>query len=134
MDCFDVFWVSNLLVFFFFGFFRTSLLSLVGGISRGSVSGCGCWCWWQVTGCRNLGRLWELNYLYQGLSKHQEAGFTPVTKVKKNYCGFLGPSWFNKKVDPEIYVSFGPYELLVSNVAHQLNEKWMVQNKCAHFL
>ena len=45
--------------------------------------------------------------VYQGLSKHQEVGFTPVTKVKKSDCGFLGPPWYNKNVEPEISVSSG---------------------------
>ena len=35
----------------------------------------------------------------------------------------------NKKVDPERYVSCGSYELLVSNVAHQMNLKLMIE-KC----
>ena len=46
-----------------------------------------------------------------------------MTKVKKNYCGFLRHSWCNKKVNPETYVPCGSYELLLSNVAHQMKEK-----------
>ena len=65
----------------------------------------------------------ENKSLNQGLSKHQEVRFTPVTKVKKGYCGFLEPPWCNKKIDPERYVSCGSYELLVSNGAQQKNEK-----------
>ena len=30
-----------------------------------------------------------------------ESGFHPCDKSENNYCGFLGPSWCNKKVDPE---------------------------------
>ena len=71
--------------------------------------------------------------LYQGLSKHQEVSSTPVTKVKKNDRGFLGPSCCSKKVNPETYVQCGSYELLLSNVPHQINEKLMIQNKFSHF-
>ena len=35
--------------------------------------------------------------LDQGLSKHQEVGFTPMTKVTKLILVF----WYNKKVNPE---------------------------------
>ena len=41
---------------------------------------------------------------------------------EKNDCGFLGPSWCNKKVNPETYVPCGSDELLLSNVAHQMKE------------
>ena len=34
--------------------------------------------------------------LKQGLSKHQEVCFTPVTKNIKIHCGFLGLCWCNK--------------------------------------
>ena len=56
----------------------------------------------------------------QGLNKHQEVCFTPVTKVKKKYCDFQGPSWCNIKVDPERYFPCGSYKPLVSYVAHQM--------------
>ena len=46
--------------------------------------------------------------------------FHPRDKSEKNYCGFLGPSCCNKKVNPETYVPCGSYELLLSNVAHQM--------------
>ena len=72
--------------------------------------------------------------LYRGLSKDQEVGFTPVTKVTKIYCCFLGPFWCNKQVYPEGQVSCGSNELLVNNVAHQMNKKLMIQNKFYFFL
>ena len=59
----------------------------------------------------------------QGLSKHQEVSFTPVTKVSKVCVAFLVPPWCHAKVDPDIYVSCGLYELLVSIVAHQMKGK-----------
>ena len=46
----------------------------------------------------------------------------------------LGPFSWNKKLDPEIKVSCGSYELLVSNVAHQMVEKFMIQNKFSSLL
>jgi hypothetical protein len=73
------------------------------------------------------------NAVNQGLSKHQEVSSTPVTKVKKNDCGFLGPSWCNKKVNPETYVQCGSYELLLGNLAHQMKEKLTILNKFSHF-
>ena len=42
-------------------------------------------------------------------------------------------SYCNKKVDPERYVSFGSYEPLVSNVAHQINVKFCWNLKFIHF-
>ena len=39
-----------------------------------------------------------------------------------------------KKVNPETYVQCGSYELLLSNVAHQMKEKLMIQNKFSQFL
>ena len=49
--------------------------------------------------------------------------FHPRDESEKKDCGFLGPSRCNKKVNPETYVQFGSYELLLSNVAHQMKEK-----------
>ena len=69
----------------------------------------------------------------QGLSKHQEVSYTPVTKVKTLIVVFLGPSWCNKKVNPETYVPCGSYELVLSNVAHHMKEKLPIQNKFSHF-
>ena len=68
--------------------------------------------------------------LYQGLSKHQEVNSTPVTRVTKLIVFFLGPSWCNKK---ETYIPCGSYELLLSNVAHQMKEKIIIQNNFSHF-
>ena len=59
--------------------------------------------------------------------------FHPCDEREKVYCGFLGPSWCNKKVNPEIYVPCGSYQLLLSNVAYQMKEKITVQNKFSHF-
>ena len=42
--------------------------------------------------------------LYQGLSKHQKAGFNHVTKV---FSMSLGPTSCDEKVNPEIYALFG---------------------------
>ena len=47
--------------------------------------------------------------------------------------GFLGPSLCNKKVNPETYIPCGSYELLWSNVAHQMKEKLTIQNNLSHF-
>ena len=49
--------------------------------------------------------------------------FHPRDESEKNDFGFLGPSGSNKKVNPETYVPCGSYELLLSNVAHQMKEK-----------
>ena len=59
--------------------------------------------------------------------------FHPRDKSEKNDCGFLGPSWCNKKVNPETYVPCGSYELLLSNVAHQMKQKLTLLNKFSHF-
>ena len=58
--------------------------------------------------------------------------FHPRGESEKNDCGFLGPSWCNKKVNPETYVSCGSYELLLSNVAQQMKEKLAIQKKFSH--
>ena len=70
-------------------------------------------------------------FVNQGLSKHQEVSSYPVTKVKKSV--YLGPSWCNKKVNPETYVPCGSYELLWSNLAHEMKEKLTIQNKFSIF-
>ena len=54
--------------------------------------------------------------------------FHPSDESEKNECGFLGPSWCNKNINPETCVPCGSYELLFSNVAHQMKEKLMIQN------
>ena len=54
------------------------------------------------------------------------SGFHPHDKSYKIDCGFLGPSWCNKKVYPERQVPCGSYELLVSNVAHEMKENSMI--------
>ena len=59
--------------------------------------------------------------------------FHPRDESEKIDCGFLVPSWCSKKVNPETYVPCGSYELLLSNVAHQMNEKLTIQNKFSHF-
>ena len=53
--------------------------------------------------------------------------------IKKYDCGFLGPSWCNKKANPETYVPCGSYELLLSNVAHEMKKKLTIQNEFSHF-
>ena len=63
----------------------------------------------------------------------QGSEFHPRDASEKNNCGFLGPSWCSKKVHPETFVPCGLYELLLSNVAHQMNEKLTIQNKFSHF-
>ena len=63
-----------------------------------------------------------------------ESEFHPRDETEKYNCVFLGPSWCNKKVNPETYVLCGSYELLMSNVAHQMKEKFTIQNKFSHFL
>ena len=57
-----------------------------------------------------------------------------MTKVKQLLVVFWDLLGAKKKVNPETYVSFGSYELLLSNVAHQMKEKLMIQNKFSHFL
>ena len=59
--------------------------------------------------------------------------FHPRDKSENNDCGFLGPFWCNKKVNPEAYVPCGSYELLLSNVTHQMKEKLTIQNKFSNF-
>ena len=56
------------------------------------------------------------------------SGFHPLDESDKIYCEFLGPSWCNKKVDPEKQVPCGSYELLMSNVAHQIKENLKIKN------
>ena len=60
--------------------------------------------------------------------------FHPRDESDKIYCGFMGPSWCNQKVNPETYVSCGSYELLLSNLAHQMKEKLTIRNIFSHFL
>ena len=48
-------------------------------------------------------------------------------------CGFFGPSWCNKKVNPETHFPCGSYELLLSDVSHQMNEKLTIQNYFSPF-
>ena len=59
--------------------------------------------------------------------------FHPRDKSERIDCGFLGPSWYNKKVNLGTYVPCGSYELLLSNVAHQMKERLTIQNKFSHF-
>ena len=59
--------------------------------------------------------------------------FHPRDESEKNDCGFLGSSWCKKKVNPETYVPCGSYELLLSNVAHQMKEKLTIKNKFSLF-
>ena len=47
----------------------------------------------------------------------------PRDKSEKLDFGFLGLSWCNKKVNPETQVQCGSYELLLTNVVHQMKEK-----------
>ena len=58
--------------------------------------------------------------LHQDLSKHQEV-CSPLFSCDKSVCRFRGPPWCDLKVDPERYCSYGSYELLVRNVAHEMN-------------
>ena len=41
--------------------------------------------------------------------------------------------WWNKKVDPEKKVQCGSYELLVSNLAHVMKEKVLIENLFSSF-
>ena len=56
------------------------------------------------------------------------SGFHFREESDKIDFGFLGPSWCNKKIYPDISVSCGSYELLVSNIAQQMNEKLLIPN------
>ena len=56
-----------------------------------------------------------------------------MTKVKKIIVVFWELLDAIKKVNSETYVSWGSYELLLSNIDHQTNEKLTIQNK-SHFL
>ena len=57
--------------------------------------------------------------------------FHPRDESEKNDCGFLGPSWCNKKVNPVIHVVH--MNNFLSNVAHQMKEKLTI-NDFSHFL
>ena len=65
--------------------------------------------------------LFSFYILRLGLTPGSE--FHPRDESEKNDFGFLGPSWCNKKVNPETYVPCGSYELLLSNIAYQMKEK-----------
>ena len=70
------------------------------------------------------------NTPYVCLSRPKQAprsGFQPRDESDKSVCGFVGPPWWNKKIDHERYVLIGSYELLVSNGVHQMNEKFVIQ-------
>ena len=54
--------------------------------------------------------------------------FHPRDDSDKVDCDFLEPSWCKTNVNPETLVPCGSYELLVSNIAHQMKEKFMIQN------
>ena len=65
------------------------------------------------------------------ISRSEQApgsGFHHCDISEKSDCSFLGPPCCNRKIDPERYVSFGSYELFVSNVTHQIYEKKSIQN------
>ena len=69
-------------------------------------------------------------------SKNEQAPgrvFHPSDESKKKYCGFVGPSWCNKKINPETYVPYGSYKLLLSNKSHQMKEKLTIQNQFSQF-
>ena len=74
--------------------------------------------------------------LVLGKSRSEQAPgseFHPRDDSEKNdYC-FLGHYWCSKKVNPETYVPCGSYELLLSNVAHQIKVKLTIQNKFSYF-
>ena len=60
------------------------------------------------------------------ISRSEQAprsGFHPPDKSDNSVAGFLGPRWYNKKVDPGRYVSCGSYELVVSNIAPQIKKQ-----------
>ena len=66
--------------------------------------------------------------LRQELSKSRseqapEIEFHPCEKSDKMYFDILGLSWCNKKVNPETQGQCASYELLVTNVAHQIKDK-----------
>ena len=72
-----------------------------------------------------------------GISRSEQApgsGFHPRDESDKIGCGCLGPSWCNKKVDPKRKVPCGSYELLVSNVAHEIKEKLIIEHLFSFFL
>ena len=77
--------------------------------------------------------LWILNFdffLYISRSEQvTRCEFHPYDKSDKINCFFFLPHWCNKKVNPETQVPCGSYELLLSNVAHQMKEKLMIQAK-----
>ena len=60
------------------------------------------------------------------ISRSEQAprsGFQPVTKITKVFVVFWD-LFGAKKVDPKIYVSYGSCAVLVSNIAHQMNDKY----------
>ena len=68
-------------------------------------------------------------------SPEQAAGseFHPSDESDKIDCCFLGPSWCNKKIDPERWVPCGSFEVLVSNESHKMREAVIVKNKFSSF-
>ena len=76
--------------------------------------------------------MWSVQFAFRS-EQAPGSEFQPRDKSEKHGCVFLGPSWCNKKVNPQTYVPCGSYELLLSNVAHQMKEKLMIQNKFSHF-
>ena len=58
--------------------------------------------------------------------------FHPCDKSDKLDCEFLGQS--GAKLNPKTKVPCGSYELLVSNIAHQMKDKLMIENKFSNFL
>ena len=75
--------------------------------------------------------IWIASY-FQPISRCEQApggGFHPHGKIDKIDCGFLEPPHCNKKVNPKRKFSCGSYELLVSNVVYQMNEKVLIQYK-----
>ena len=73
-------------------------------------------------------------FQHKSRSKQAPGGeFHRHDKSDKIYCGFLGPSLCNKKVNPETYVSCGSYELLLSNVSYQMKEKLTTKNNFPQF-
>ena len=70
-------------------------------------------------------------------SRSQQApgsGFQPRDESDKFNCVFVGPSCCNRKVDPEKKVTCTSYVIWVSNVAHQMKEKKLKNEKIVFFL
>ena len=79
-----------------------------------------------------LPSLYRKNTLKSRYEQAPGSEFHPCDQSEKRIVGFWDLLGAIKKVNPEIYVPCGSYELLLSNVAHQMKEKLTIKNKFSH--